>query len=214
MAPGLNVCSASQCTGFLLMGSVKPSVGLVPMIGASTGRTKGPSVQLVDWASSWLAARKSVATMLMPDLRMWEAPIKSMENPVLCDRIVIPDLRPLRKQAHSWTMEATHQNSLGHDVSIHRLHHIRLGCVGPQAELGIERIQLVCVVMIGSGSTRAHPHVPNLLTPVQCLDRAIGQLRLRRHSFREFARRAWNIEDHPMQHFAGGLGQRCIRINQ
>jgi hypothetical protein len=52
------------------------------MIGALTGRTKGPSVQLVDWASSSLVARKSVAAMVMPDLRTWEAPIKSKEGPL------------------------------------------------------------------------------------------------------------------------------------
>jgi hypothetical protein len=31
------------------------------------------------------------------------------------------------------TMETTLQNGLGQDVSIHRLQHIRLSCVGPQA---------------------------------------------------------------------------------
>src|SRR5271156_4935273 len=82
MAPGLNVCSASQCTGFLVIGSVKTAFGLGSMIGASTGRTKGPSVQLFDCASSWLAARKRMATMLMPDLRSWEAPNKFKESPL------------------------------------------------------------------------------------------------------------------------------------
>src|ERR1700677_4132117 len=63
MAAGLKVCSASQCTGLPVIGSVKTDLGSGWMIGAVTGRTKGPNTQLcVDWASSKLAGKRRMET--------------------------------------------------------------------------------------------------------------------------------------------------------
>jgi hypothetical protein len=72
MAPGLKVCSASQCTGFLVIGSVKTAFAFGSMMGASTGRTKGPSVQLADRASNKAAGKKNMDTLVMPVLRNWD----------------------------------------------------------------------------------------------------------------------------------------------
>src|SRR3984885_14188033 len=164
IAAGLKVCNASQCTGLPRIGSAKTAFAFGSMIGASTGRAKGPSVQLcADCASNELAAQRK------------------------------PRASKLR------SMETTLQNTLRHNVSIHGLHNIRLCCVGPQAQLGIQRIQLVRVVMIGARCARAHAHVAHLLPPVQRLDRSIRQLCLRRHSLWKLARCAWNIKDHPVQ---------------
>src|ERR1700733_6379849 len=134
IAAGLNVCNASQCTGLPRIGSVKTAFAFGSMIGASTGRTKGPSVQLcVDCASNELAAQRK--------------PRGSCKN----------FLR---------SMETTFENTLRHDMSIHCFHYIRLCGIGPQAQLGIQRIQLICVVMIGARCARAHAHVPHLLPPI------------------------------------------------
>src|ERR1700722_20084147 len=71
IAAGLKVCSASQRTGLLVIGSVKMDFGFGSMMGAVTGRTKGPSVQPgpCAWANTELAARKRMEKLVMPVFR-------------------------------------------------------------------------------------------------------------------------------------------------
>src|ERR1700733_15105810 len=83
IAPGLKVCSASQCTGWLVMGSVKTGLGLGSMMGAWTGRTKGPSIQsrfCAGWAEPASSRTKATATVADLPVALLFATVKDMPD--------------------------------------------------------------------------------------------------------------------------------------
>jgi hypothetical protein len=111
-------------------------------------------------------------------------------------------------------VETADQDAFHQNVSIHGLHYIGLCGVWSESEFGIEGEYLKRIVMIGTDSGGTHSHVANFLALVQTLDRAVGELCLRRDSLGEFASRSRNVEDEPVQDFIGLLHQRSVRIVQ
>src|SRR5579864_266768 len=110
------------------------------------------------------------------------------------------------------TVKAADQHTFSENVAVDGFEHVGPSGVRPQVEFRIQGEELECVVVMRArgGSTRSH--VAHASAQVLRLHRAVGQLSSGGHSFRESARRAWNVEYQPMQNVVRLLLQRDVRV--